>query len=322
MKAVRLRERSWRYYRNWLILVFMLGALVVGALWSPWHVIVIWVLPAYFVGSAIFYAYRFTHPGVYPVARNLTPAQADLAYEIVEFPSRDGLQLFGWFVPGRNRAVIVLVHGFGSQGISMIYHANALAAYGYGSLMFDLRAHGSSEGDTCTWGWREINDLLGAVDYLQSRDDVDADKIGVLGISLGGQIALRAAAESTAIHGVVAEGPSVATLADHGGQPTTLRRWINYPINWLNYAMLSFMNGVRPPPGVLATIGRIAPRPLLLISTGRGGEQRVTRLFYQAAAEPKELWEISEGKHAGGYFARPEAYAEKIARLFETAFAP
>ena len=51
----------------------------------------------------------------------------------------------------------------------MLYHASAMAVYNYGVLMFDLRAHGSSDGDTSTAGWREVNDLLGAVDYLRSR---------------------------------------------------------------------------------------------------------------------------------------------------------
>ncbi len=322
MKPVRFRERSWRFYRNWLIFTLMLVSffvVIVQASRSFSPVYLVLALPAYFVGSSIFYAYRITHPRVRIALRQVTPGDAGLSYEKVEFPSRDGLTLFGWYVPGKNRAAVILVHGAGGSGISMIYHATALALYDYGVLMFDLRAHGSSDGDTCTSGWLETNDLLGALDYVRSREDVDGDKTGVLGISLGGQIALRTAAQSGAIRAVVAEGPSLATLADHGGRPTTLRRWINYPFNCFSYAVLSFMNGVKPPPGVLATIKDIAPRPILLISTGKGKEQHWTRGFYEAASEPKELWEIVEARHGGGYFAQPETYAQKVAAFFNTA---
>jgi dipeptidyl aminopeptidase/acylaminoacyl peptidase len=161
----------------------------------------------------------------------VTPADAGLEYEAVEFRSRDDLTLFGWYLRGAKRAAVILVHGHGSKGIVMIYHASAMVAKGYTVLMFDLRAHGSSEGDVCTSGWLESSDLLGALDYLRSRDDVDGDKIGVLGLSLGGQVALRAAAQDESIRAVVAEDPNPAVLGDLGDKPTSLLAWIRYPRN-------------------------------------------------------------------------------------------
>jgi hypothetical protein len=117
----------------------------------------------------------------------------------------------------------------------------------------------------------------------------------------------------------VAEGPSAAVLNDHGGRPTTVRRWITYPVNWLVYALQSFMSGAEPPAGVLAVIDKIAPRPLLLISAGEGKEQSFARLLFEAASEPKELWEVPEAPHGGCYFARPEAYSERVAGFFDQA---
>jgi hypothetical protein len=118
---------------------------------------------------------------------------------------------------------------------------------------------------------------------------------------------------------VVAEGPNAATLDDRGGRPTVAWRWIGYAFYWLYYSMLSFMNGERPPAGVLATIQDIAPQPLLLISTGKGKEQAFARLLYEAAREPKELWELPEARHGGGYFFDKEAYAARIAAFFGAA---
>ncbi|MBN1259954.1 MAG: alpha/beta fold hydrolase [Anaerolineae bacterium] len=320
----RLRRRSWRFFRNQLLYAAIWAAffLVLWRTWVapfPWIVYILGVLPAYAVGAGIFYGYRMTHPRIGWRWHTLTPGDAGLPYEKVEFPSRDGLLLFGWYIPGRNRAAVVLVHGGGSQGIAMLHHAAALATKGFGALMFDLRAHGSSEGDTCTAGWREVQDLLGAVDYVRNRPDVDEDKIGVLGLSLGAQIALRSAAQCEVIRGVVAEGPGPAVLADYGGYPTPWRRRLFYPISWVQYGIISFMNGVKPPVGILDSIAGIAPRPVLLIAAGKGEEVYFARRFYRAAEDPKALWEIPEAAHGGALLARPEAYADRVSAFFAEA---
>ncbi|HKG53921.1 MAG TPA: alpha/beta fold hydrolase, partial [Anaerolineales bacterium] len=94
-------------------------------------------------------------------------------------------------MPGRNHATILLIHPLGSSDGDMLIHAEFLANAGYGVFMIDLRAHGSSDGDTSTFGLREADDIVGAVDYLLTRLDVNGQKIGALGISLGAQAALR-----------------------------------------------------------------------------------------------------------------------------------
>ncbi len=323
MRIIHLRSHGWRFYRNWLIMVGTLAAVVLVAMvtWQanwPWHVYLLGSIPVYLLASTVLTAYRLTHPPINPQYHGTTPADVDLPFETVEFPGRDRLRLSGWYVPGSKRSAVVLVHGFGSRAIHMIYHATAVAIHGHGVLLFDLRAHGNSEGDTCTKGWREPQDLLGAVDYMQSRGDVDPDKIAVLGLSLGANTALQAAALADSIRAVIAEGPGPLVLADHG-RPDNLLRLLFFPFNWLSYALLSLMNGTRPPAGILATIGQIAPRPILLISTGRGQERRWTQRCYQAAAEPKELWEITKARHGGGYFARPDEYTARLGAFLAAA---
>ena len=324
MKSIRIRERSWRFYQNWLIHFAMWGTLLLIALGAarrpfPWPVYLLLAYPVYIICSGIYYAYRVTHPGGRFAMRNVTPADAGMDFETVEFPSRDELTLFGWYVPSENGSIIILVHGHGGKGIAMIYHASALVAKGYGVLMYDQRAHGSSDGDVCTRGWLEAEDVLGALDYLQARSDVDPERIGVLGISLGGKAALLAAARDEGLRAVIAEGPGPLILADHGGRPTTLRRWINYPANLFYYRVLRFMNGVQPTEGILDTIAEIAPRPVMLIAAEKGSELTLTRVFYEAAAQPKEIWEVPKAKHAGAYFVNPQAYQEKIVGFFERA---
>lgn len=136
------------------------------------------------------------------------PSDAGLNYHDVEFPARDGLRLSGWFLPvdqdaSSPRPTVILVHGWtwnrlGDSGESLLsnisggLHVDLLRlAYelheaGNHVLMFDLRNHGqSASGGPVTFGLQESNDLLGALDYLATRADVDQEKIGVVGFSVG-----------------------------------------------------------------------------------------------------------------------------------------
>jgi len=325
MASLRFRERSWRFYRNWLIHFVMWIALVLLALRAarqPWplYIYLILAYPIYLLAFSVFYSYRITHPRGRFAMRRVIPDDAGMAYEKVEFPSLDGLSLFGWYMPGDSKGTIILLHGHGGKGIAMIYHASALVDKGYSVLSYDQRAHGSSDGDICTAGWKEADDVIAALDFLKTRPDVDPERIGVLGLSMGGQAALFAAAREKGLGAVVAEGPSAARLSDHGGRPTSLLRLINYPANWLFYKVLCFMNGVKPSFGILPTIGEIAPRPILLISSGRRSERHFVQLFYEAAGQPKELWEVPNARHAEVYFQDARAYQKRIVDFFDKAF--
>jgi uncharacterized protein len=325
MLSLRIRERSWRFYRNWLIHFVMWVVLVLIALRAarqPWplYIYVVLAYPIYLVASSIFFSYRITHPRGRFAMRRVTPDDAGMAYEKVEFPSQDGLTLFGWFMPGNSEATIILLHGHGGKGIAMIYHASALVAKGYSVFSYDQRAHGSSAGDVCTSGWKEADDVIAALDYLKTRPDVDPERIGALGLSLGGQAALLAAAREERLRAVIAEGPGATCLADHGGRPNSLQRWINYPTNWLFHIVFSLMNGFRPTQGIRNTIADIAPRPILLISSGRKSERHFTQLFYEAAQEPKDLWVVPAARHAEVYFQDAKAYQKRIVDFFDRAF--
>jgi len=316
MATLRFRQRSWRFYRNWLFqfMVWVVWFVIaLRAVRDPgaWWIYLLVVLPLIPLSAGVFYAYRTTHPGGRFAMRRVTPADAGMDFEAVEFPSRDGLTLFGWYIPSQNGAYILLVHDHGKKGISMIYHASALVAKGYGVLMFDLRAHGSSDGDTCTAGWRETEDLLGAVDYLASRPEVDGQRIGVLGVGMGAQVALRAAARESALRAVVADSPTPAVLEDHA-----VSLW-GYG---LYYRLLALMNGSQPPHGVLAQIGEISPTPLLLIHTGEKADRATVRRFYEAAGEPKDLWNVSATRRAEAYFHDPKAYQKRVVEFFDRAF--
>ena len=105
--------------------------------------------------QAVRKAFAFAHPG-----RRLTLLQPDLEdFREIRYQSRDGLDSLARFAASRNQGTILLAHGLGSSGKNLALLARLLMREGYGILLMDLRAHGNSQGDTSTYGWKEGGDL-------------------------------------------------------------------------------------------------------------------------------------------------------------------
>ena len=81
-----------------------------------------------------------------------------------------------------------------------------LARHGYGVLLFDRRGEGASEGEPNSWGWGGEADIKAAVAYLEGRPDVEPGRIGGLGLSVGGEMMIEAAAETDGLAAVVSRG--------------------------------------------------------------------------------------------------------------------
>lgn len=141
-----------------------------------------------------------------------SPAELGMPSENVEWTTRDGVTLRGWFVAREGESpapAIAIVHGWpwnrcGNAGdsipgpdrpVDLLEPARALHAAGFHVLLFDLRNHGLSEArPPVTFGVREAEDVAGAIDFLRTRANVDAGKIGLLGYSMGANAALYALA--------------------------------------------------------------------------------------------------------------------------------
>ena len=138
------------------------------------------------------------------------PSNYNLVFEDVDFPSRRGdLALSGWYLPGENSSPhLIFVHGIGSvrSGDNALELASRMVGLGYNVLMFDLRGHGSSEGDKVSGGYFERWDVLGAFDYLVERG-VDPARTGLMGFSMGAATSILAAAEEPGITALAADSP-------------------------------------------------------------------------------------------------------------------
>lgn len=80
-----------------------------------------------------------------------------------------------------------------------------LAANGFALLAFDHRGFGGSGGRrNRIMPHEQIEDVRAAAWYLATRDDIDADAVGLLGVSFGGAIAIAAAAAEPVVRATVA----------------------------------------------------------------------------------------------------------------------
>jgi fermentation-respiration switch protein FrsA (DUF1100 family) len=248
----------------------------------------------------------------------ITPADEGLDYEAVTFTSYDGVTLSGWYIPPQNGAAVILLHGYGAHRVEMLGRAGMLAKHGYGALLYDLRAHGESGGHMRSLGWADTNDVLAALAFLQQREEVDPGRVGILGFSVGGQVALRAAAQADEIAAVVAEEPGLARCQDIP-ELVSLDERLTALSYWLGFKGIAWRTGVPPPSAVVAVIGDIAPRPILLIATGQDVGLRLVKHYYARAGEPKTLWEIPETGHGIGSVAHPVEYEERVVSFFNQA---
>ena len=127
----------------------------------------------------------------------------------VSFPSADGSVALGGtlVIPpeGRTAPAVVLVSGTGpiDRDVTFVGHAlfrvmaHSLAGKGIASLRFDKRGVGESEGDFSLAGPEDfVADVLGASEYLVTQKGFIGERVGLLGHSEGGMVALTAAARA------------------------------------------------------------------------------------------------------------------------------
>ena len=134
---------------------------------------------------------------LHPMRRHVT-LQPARPFDAMELEGA-GVKLRGWWFHGAGkRGTVVFLHGVGANRESGVGIADHFLARGFDVLVYDSRAHGESEGQACTYGYYERQDLRRVLDH------VTATPIVVMGNSMGAAIALQAAAEDHRIAAVVA----------------------------------------------------------------------------------------------------------------------
>jgi len=245
-------------------------------------------------------------PVAWPKALGTLQGVRDVSFAYVGGPT-----LHGWWAPSRNGAAVVFAHGANADRSSVLDEALAIGQAGFGVLLFDWPGHGESAGSV-HWNHGEQLSLMAAIDFVLAQPDVHAQRLGVYGFSMGGLVASHVAADDRRVQAVAlaAAPPSVeAVLGWHYGK----RGLLSYLP-----ALLAFkLGGASLDDSPLTLIGRIAPRPVLVVAGDRDGSVPLwmERELYQAAAQPKRLYVVQSAGH-GGYTEADRAFAPMLVSFF------
>jgi fermentation-respiration switch protein FrsA (DUF1100 family) len=224
--------------------------------------------------------------------------------------------LKGWLVPGRRGAGAVLIlHGVRASRLDMLARARFLHAAGHTVLLFDSRAHGESGGQRITFGYLESIDARTILGFL--RWSVPGERIGIIGVSLGGA-AVLVGPQPLGVQALVLEAV-YPTLEEAIDNRLALRLGVLGPalsplLTLQLRPRLGFStDGLRP----IDAIDRVGA-PVLVIA---GAEDRHTTLaqsrrLYARAQAPKEMWEVPGAGHVDFHRAARAEYEARVGGLF------
>jgi dienelactone hydrolase len=194
--------------------------------------------------------------------------------------------------------------------------AKFLAKHGYGVLLFDRRGEGESEGDPNMFGWQGERDIHAAVAYLQTRPDVDPERIGGIGLSVGGELMIEASAESDALKAIVSEGGSGRSVRDDLANPDVAWQYVIGGA-FATVATALFTDNV-PPADLQSLVPKLNAAAFFIYAEKTESiEGPPNRAFYEAAPGPKEIWEVPGSGHMGGTKAQPVEYERRVVAFFD-----
>jgi len=262
----------------------------------------------------------------YPLETRSPPKHSlhdfDLKVSEVVRTNQDGQQLHGYFSNTRNGAYVMLQHGFKADRSYMFEEANMLQDAGYGVLISSVRAHDLNDGDEISFGVREMDDLQTWYSYLIDEQGAHADKVGLLGNSMGAAMVIEYAAQNQAIAAVVAVSP-FSSLQD------TINVSVEYftglpafPFAPMISIWAEAILGMEVEQAdTTKAAAKLCNTPLFIM---QGGKDIVVSVdsgqwIYDAACGEKELWYEAQLGHTKFDTKKPDEYARRVVAFFDDA---
>ena len=239
-----------------------------------------------------------------------------LPIEVVQISKTEDSWVSSWFVKGEpHKAGVLLLHGVGSDRREMLERAKFLHAAGYSSLLIDMQAHGETDGEFISFGFKESLDARVALDYLRQR--VASKKVGVIGSSMGGAAALLGGRplnpDALVLEGVYASLDQAIEnrIAIRLGSASKALS----PLLSLQYELrLGIpLESVAP---LIAIKELHSPVFILSGSKDRHALPSEAQALYDAAHQPKSLWFIEGAAHQDLHRYDKAQYEQEILNFF------
>jgi len=272
------------------------------------------------IGFSLFlvsYSYKFKkEPNKY------TPAKYSYDFQEISIPTKNNKKLYGWWVPAENlknenKPTIILIHGWSRNVDRLMSFIKKLHPAGYNLLAFDSRCHGKSDDDKFSSMVKFTEDIRAAIDYSEKLPNVDINRVGVLGLSIGGAASIYAAALDKRIKSVVTGGAFA--------HPTSVmeiefkkRKIPYYPFIWLIFKYMEFRIGAKFDD--IAPSNNIAKSDAKMflihgINDATVPLEQADELFEAGNPDKVELWKV-EGKGHSDCNNHPEFW-DKVLSFYK-----
>ncbi|NLJ80783.1 MAG: hypothetical protein GX335_07155 [Firmicutes bacterium] len=264
-------------------------------------------------------------------ARTYSPHDFGLEPKELRLKTEDGLELAAWEVRAvQPKAVLVFLGPMLEPSVTAFWgHAAFLKEKGYASILLEMRAHGQSQGEQISLGYREHLDVLAAWNYLQQKAAYQKLPVILFGVGMGGAAALNAAGLYPQLAGVI----SIAAYSSWGDLFSDNLYFSDASLflalavkpfaklyTWFKFGWAG--RGIIPQ----RQIANLGSRPVLLMHSREDGEIPFVNLerLMESAPPQAEAWARPGSEHwVSTNFLEPEEdreYTAKILQFLENNF--
>ncbi|MDO8803773.1 MAG: alpha/beta hydrolase [Elusimicrobiota bacterium] len=273
----------------------------------------------------VYLAYKKSSEIIQPVrggALAYTPDQYRLAHEAVEFSTADGVRLKGWYIPAAGEGsgrTIIFCHGWGSNRGEMLRDTWFLGELGFNLFYFDFRASGESKGSVSSVGYLETRDFDAAYEFLKANRPHAAEAVGVFGASMGGSVAVYAAAKYPELVCLLTENTFLSYNKVVANWSWRRLKMPYFPLVALTMFFVRRKLKADPEPySPLYNVGKIK-LPVLFVNGDHDDLVPLSdaeALFGLCRSEKKQMWVIAGASHSKCAEVGGEVYRGKVAAFF------
>ncbi len=171
-----------------------------------------------------------------------TPKDDNLKVEVVNIPTENNKELFGWWLPSDKKSpTIILVHGWDRNVSLLVPYLNNLQNKGFNLLAFDTRHHGNSDNDKFSSMVKYAQDISACINFIENKPTVENDNFFLIGLSIGGAASIYAATTDKRIKKIVTVGAPANPAKVMGIH--IRKKHIPQPIIWLAFTVMEYRIG-------------------------------------------------------------------------------